>query len=78
MGRPECGITGSTLEAQTQALISHRLCALQPATLRRSTRPRAATLLRVMHGHQEQWGRLVKKWGGWRLGPPGCGYPRWA
>jgi hypothetical protein len=39
MGRPECGITGSAVEAQTQAMISHRPCAVQPGTPRRSTRP---------------------------------------
>jgi hypothetical protein len=32
MGRPECGITGSAMEAQAQAMISHRLCAVQPGT----------------------------------------------
>jgi hypothetical protein len=60
MGRPECGITGSTLEAQAQAMISHRLCAVQPGTLCEGLPgPRSATLLRVMHGRQERWGRLL-------------------
>jgi hypothetical protein len=38
MGRPEWhpewGITGSTVEAQAQVMISHRLCAVQPGTQR--------------------------------------------
>jgi hypothetical protein len=39
MGRPRYGITDSAVEAQPQAMISHRLCAMPPGTLRRSTDP---------------------------------------